>query len=167
MSVRLRTKWLWVRVLLQSLKDKIIRDIRTPFKQEDDYHKPTRVCNFWKNNYIEYESSGDRNNSLSVKEYLDKIKPYLRDIKINLQKSDTWKIQLIIAVNFISSKDIDEKRVMHSKSDNIKSTLYDKIETVNELLESLLSRHQIGLETSMRGSDFIFDSVQLLYYKCQ
>ena len=71
------------------------------------------------------------------------------------------------SVNFISSKDIDEERVMHSKSDNIKSTLYDKIETVNELLESLLSRHQIGLETSMRGSDFIFDSLQLLYYKCQ
>ena len=32
-------------------------------------------------------------------------------------------------------------------------------------MESLLSRYQIGLETSMRESDFIFDSVQLLYYK--
>ena len=32
-------------------------------------------------------------------------------------------------------------------------------------LESLFSRYQIGLETSIRGSDFIFDSVQLLYYK--
>ena len=29
-----------------------------------------------------------------------------------------WKIQLTIANNFISSKDVDEKRVMHSKSDN-------------------------------------------------
>ena len=26
--------------------------------------------------------------------------------------------------------------------------------------------NQIGLETSMRASDFIFDSVQLLHYKC-
>ena len=33
---------------------------------------------------------------------------------------------------------------------------------VNKLFESLLSR-----ETSMRANDFIFDSVQLLYYKCQ
>ena len=33
------------------------------------------------------------------------------------------------------------------------------------LSESLLSWYKIGLETSMRGSDFIFDSVQLLDYK--
>ena len=32
--------------------------------------------------------------------------------------------------------------------------------------ESFGSRYQGNLETSMRGSDFIFDSVQLMYYKC-
>ena len=31
---------------------------------------------------------------------------------------------------------------------------------------SLLSRYQNGQETSMRGSDFIFGCVHLLYYKC-
>ena len=31
------------------------------FKQEDDYHKPIRVANFWNNNYVKYKSSGDRN----------------------------------------------------------------------------------------------------------
>ena len=36
------------------------------------------------------------------KKYLDKIKPYLTDIIINLQESDTWKIQLTITINFIS-----------------------------------------------------------------
>ena len=52
------------------------------------------------------------------------------------------------------------------KSDNIESMAYDNTnEVVDELFESLLSRYQIGLETSMRRSDFIFDSVQLLYYK--
>ena len=41
---------------------RIIRDIRTLFEQEyDDYYKPKRVNNFWNNNYIEYESNGDRN----------------------------------------------------------------------------------------------------------
>ena len=30
-----------------------------------------------------------------------------------------WKTQLTIAINFISSKDTDKERVMHSKSDNI------------------------------------------------
>ena len=31
---------------------------------------------------------------------------------------------------------------------------------------SLLSRYQIGLETLVRGRDFVFDSVELLYHKC-
>ena len=30
---------------------------------------------FRNNNYIEYESSGDRNKSISVKEYVDKLNP--------------------------------------------------------------------------------------------
>ena len=91
----------------------------------------------------------------------------MKNIILNLQKSDTRKIQLTIAINFISSKDVDEKRVMHSKSSNIELMPYDNgNEVVNELFQSLPLTYQIGLETSMRGSDFIFDSLQLLYYKC-
>ena len=56
---------------------------------------------------------------------------------------------------------------MHSRSDNIKYTSYKNTkEVVDELFELLCSRYQGHLETSMRGSDFIFDSVQLMYYKC-
>ena len=45
------------------IKDRIIRDTRKLFKQkqEKDYYKPKRVSNFWNNNYIEYESNGDKN----------------------------------------------------------------------------------------------------------
>ena len=39
----------------------------------------------------------------------------------------------------------------------------DKI--VKELFESLLERYQKGLEESMKGSEFVFDSVDLLEYK--
>ena len=46
------------------------------------------VGNFCNNNYIEHGSSDERNKNLPVKEYLDKIKPYLRDVIINLQKSN-------------------------------------------------------------------------------
>ena len=77
-----------------------------------------RLSNFWSNNYIDYESNGDRNKAVSVEEYLKKIKPYLNDI-INLKTSDAWEIQLIIANNFVSFIDNDEERVMLSKSDNI------------------------------------------------
>ena len=57
---------------------------------------------------------------------------------------------------------------MHSKSYNIEVMTYDNAnEVINEIFELLLSMYQIGLETSMRGSDFIFDGVNLLYYKFQ
>ena len=35
---------------------------------------------FLSNNYIEYENNGDRNKTISIKEYLDEIKLYLKDI---------------------------------------------------------------------------------------
>ena len=72
--------------------DKIIRDIKTLFEQEDydEYFKPKRVRHFWNNNYIEYESNDDRNKILPLDKYLNKTEPYLRDIIIDLQNSDTW-----------------------------------------------------------------------------
>ena len=77
------------------IKDWILRDIRnlSEFEEEENYYKPVRESSFWSNNYIQHESKCDRNKALSVKEYLNKIRPYLKSI-YNLKKSDTWKIQL-------------------------------------------------------------------------
>ena len=56
---------------------------------------------------------------------------------------------------------------MPSSSDNIKFTSYsDANDVIDKLFKSLRSIYQVNLETSMKGSDFIFDSVQILYYKC-
>ena len=52
---------------------------------------------------------------------------------------------------------------MHSKSDSKEIMINDK---ADEVIEELFSRYQIRLETSMKGRDFIFDCVNLLYYKC-
>ena len=69
-----------------------------------------------------------------------------------------------MAIDFISSKDTDDEVVMHSKSNNTEIMIYNKAdEAIEELFESLLNRYQIGLETSMKGSDFIFDSINLLH----
>ena len=112
------------------------------------------------------DSNGDKNRNFSLDEYLNKIRPYLRNIIIDLQNSDTWKIQLTITFNFISLKDVEEERVMHSRSDNIKFTPYNDANGIaGEIFESLRSRNQRNLETSMIGSDFIFDSNQLMHYK--
>ena len=62
------------------------------------------MSNFCNKSYIEYESNADKDRNLSLDEYLNKTEPYLRNIIIDLQYSNTWKIKLIIAINFISSR---------------------------------------------------------------
>ena len=75
--------------------------------------------------------------------YLNKIKPSSRSIIIGLQNPNTWKIQLSIAINFISSKGPEEERVMHSRSDNINLTSYkDANEVVDGVFDSLRPRYQ-------------------------
>ena len=82
----------------------------------------------------------------------------MRNIIIDLQNSDAWKIQLTIAINFISSKDSEEECVMHSNSGNIKFTPYsDANDFIEKLFKSLRSRYQENSETSMIRSDFIFN----------
>ena len=76
------------------------------------------------------------------------------------------KIQSIMKINLISSLYIDELHIMHTKSDNIE--IMNGIEAkdiINELFKSFLGRYQENLETKMRGSSFVFESVDLLYYK--
>ena len=59
----------------------------------------------------------------------------------------------------MSSKDNDEERVMQSKRINIEMMINDKGDKV---IEELVSTYQVKLETSIKGSDFIFDCVHLL-----
>ena len=103
---------------------------------DEDYYKPIIARGAFNDSYIQYESKGDKGKNLSIKEYLNMIKPYLDDI-INDHKtrgleryysgnkacvedtSSEWKIQLAIAINFISSKDSGVTRTMHTKSNNV------------------------------------------------
>ena len=97
----------------------LLRDIRTLFESdEEDYHKLIRIGNAFSENYIEYESNGDQEKLSSIKKYLNKIRPCLSDLNDH-KKQWEWKIQLTIAINFVSSKDTDEKHTMNSKGDNI------------------------------------------------
>ena len=142
------------------IKDRVIRDIRTLFELEEKYYyKLKSVSNFWNNDFIEDESVGDRNRTLSLDKYLSKVELYSRNVLVDLQNYDSWKIRWKIAVNYISLKDAEEELVIHSRSDNIKFTFYnDADEVADEFFVSLCSRYKKNLETSMKGSEFIFDS---------
>ena len=63
----------------------------------------------------------------------------------------------------MSSKDVDEERVIHSKVDNIKIMINDRADdVVEELFEPLRNRYQSYLEKSMKNTEFLFDFVHLL-----
>ena len=71
-------------------------------------------------------------------------------------------------INFISSKDSGETRTIHTKSRNIEFLMGSETnDIIEELSESLLQTYQDGLEESMRGSEFVRDSIDLLYYQLQ
>ena len=65
-----------------------------------------------------------------------------------------------MTINFISSKDVEEEHLMHSKSNNIKFTsCNDSNEVVDKLFDSLRSRYQGNLVILVKRSDLIFDLV--------
>ena len=75
------------------------------------------------------------------------------------------KISLTVIINFISSKDSDEICTIHAKSNNLEFMMGNGTnEIIKELFESLLQKYQEGLEERKRGSEFLFDSVDLLHY---
>ena len=45
-----------------------------------NYYKPRRTKDASNDNYIEYESKGDKNKNLLLEDYLYIIKPFLRDM---------------------------------------------------------------------------------------
>ena len=57
---------------------------------------------------------------------------------------------------------------MHLKSNKIAIIIqYQVYKVTEELFQYLLKRYQIGFGNINEGCVFIFDSVHLLYYKCQ
>ena len=119
---------------------------------DEDYYKPIITNGAFKDNI------------LTPSELLDMIRPYLSGI-INYHKTQgewrihsgntitkhktrgEWKIHLTMAINFISSKDSDETRTIHAKSNNVEIMMGSEIdEIIKELFKSFLQRYQEGLE---------------------
>ena len=98
-------------------------------------NRPLRIGNAFSSNYIEYKSNGDKDKSLSIKEYLDMIRPYLSDILNDYKTQGEWKIHLTMVINFFSSKDSKETCTTYSKSDNIEVIMSSEIdESFNNFL---------------------------------
>ena len=77
----------------------------------------------------------------------------MKNIINNLKKSVTWKIQLTIAINSISSSDNDEESVMHSNSHNTEIMINHEVdEVIKEVFKLEL----------LKGSEFFLNYINLL-----
>ena len=94
------------------------------------------------------------------------IEPYLRELISDHKSKGEWKIQLTAQINFISSRPgSDETRVMHTRIVNEEFTNGSNTDEITkEFFKSLLQRYQENLHEKMRGSDFVFDDANFLYY---
>ena len=108
---------------------------------DDNYYKPVLVKTSFKDGYKYYESRGDRDKKLSVKQYLYMIIPYLSDLindhKAIINGSNEWKIQLNMSVNFISSNDTGEIRTFLCGV--IMKKLGDETNDIKRLFKSFLN----------------------------
>ena len=138
-----------------------MKNIQNLFKLsiDKDHYKPILVKSGYNNNYIQYESKGDK--ILKLKEYLALIERYLRELINYYKNKGEWKLQLTAEISFVSLKPgSDETHVMHTRSDNeefMNGSDTDGI--IKGLFESFLQKYEENLQEKMRGSDFEFDGV--------
>ena len=138
-----------------------IENIRDLFSILD--YEPVLIKSGFDNNYSDMSNG---NNSLSFNEYLELIKPYLYDL-INVYKAKgEWKLQLSVEISFVSQKPgSDENRVMYTRSTHQEFMFGSETEEVaKKLFMSILQKYQDNLQNKMKGSDFIFNGINHLYY---
>ena len=132
---------------------------------EEDYYKPTEVKSAFDGSYVLYESRGDKDANLTLYEYFDKIKPYLKDMIDDYKSKGERKIQITMRIIFISFINKNETQVVHTKSDNVEiMNVIDTSDAINKFISSFIKRYQEGLEAKMKGSSYIFERIDLLEY---
>ena len=131
---------------------------------DEDHYKPVLLKSGYNNNYVQYESKGDR--ILGIHEYLTLIEKYLRELINHYKNKGEWKIQLTGAINFVSLKPgSDETCVIYTRSFNEEIMEgSDTDEVIKSLFESFLKINDLNLQEKTKGSDFAFDGVNSLYY---
>ena len=80
--------------------------------------------------------------------------------------SGEWKIRLTMRINFVSSLDSGKNWIMDSKSDNVEIIMGIETEyIIEELFKSFLKNYQKKFRRKkMKDTNFVFESVNLLYY---
>ena len=90
-------------------KYNITHDICDLFNEvtKRDYYEPIEIKSAFDGSHKEYERRGDNDDNLSLEEYHNINRLYLRDMINNHKANGEWKIQLVMKINFISALDDD------------------------------------------------------------
>ena len=130
--------------------------------EDYEYYKPILAKSSFEGNYVKYTSSVGFTSSIGA--YFENIKFYLSNLIYYYMLKGEWKIQLSMPVSFISPIN-EETDIMHSKSDNVEiMSGRSTSDILNMLIETFKQRYQEGLETGMRGRNYVFNHVRLLEY---
>ena len=151
-----------------------IESVRRLFEDlNKDYYKPRVVDRSFAgevNNYIKYISEGDKDEKLSPGEYLNMIRPDLRDLlnrhkpieRLNNNNNNNddnnndrgeWKITLKLHIKCISTKRFIETRTMQPKSRQVEvymgNDTENAIDTLFNILFKVYKKHQIKEEPNL------------------
>ena len=83
----------------EKIEEILFDPTNNPFKPKVNNYE-MRIGNSFSSNYIESKISGDKDKKLSIRDYLDEIKPHLNDMINDHKTQGEWKIPLTIAINF-------------------------------------------------------------------
>ena len=128
------------------------------------------VKSFHTDGYKEYGSRGDKNKSLSIEEYFNKIIPCLKEL-INNHKaiengSREWKIQLNANIKNVSLDDAMDICTFYVWSKNEEIRLGNETDDIVEsLINSFLNNYQKEQQVSREKSNLVFDCVDSMRYK--
>ena len=113
---------------------------------DKDYYKPKLNKSGYNENYVQYESKGDK--ILALKEYLNLIEKYLKELIEEYKLKGECKVQLTIEVNFMSLKlGSDETRIMYTRNDNVEIMFGDDND---DIIEQFLNYYYKNIKKTYR-----------------
>ena len=95
---------------LQKYQDNITYELDYLFNElnEEDYYEPKEIKGAFDGSYMLYESRRDKDanytnilTKLTLYEYFDKIKPYLKDMIDECKSKGEWKIEMTMGIIFV------------------------------------------------------------------
>ena len=143
-----------------------LKDLEYMFNDIENYYYPILTKQSFDGNYQTYTCTGDKDNTMSINEYISVIDPYLLDLVVRKRMLDSNKIQLVIAIDLVnlSTRNII---TLYVKSKNVICTPADNTNDIShDLVSSLLEYYNEKVLLCRTDSSYVLYSVNELSIHC-